>query len=381
MDLLALHVTFSPMELFFMGLCVLLLLFSRPLLGRIFSEEDEKKFRGRLNLFRLACIMALILLLSGGVARSEAESPWFARLLGLLLVVYSAYLVFYLLSRLILRRFGRERQRNEQTVYVETYSSRLLTIIAGVVIVVVTLVAIIRILGYSTLLEAGGVLGVLGVMLALTQGSWVPDLVGGLVILNSRLIEEGDVIQIGSDPGGIAMVFRTKMFFTEFLHLANNHRILIQNSRLRGMTVHNLSRFASARGLRESLVIKVSYEVTEPQVQALFEQVMSEAVEDPDIAVEEKYEPEIRALEAGDYAVKWACFYYTKDARQVLKTRQLMVALLLRVAREQGVSLSTPMLVDTGERVAGNGLESALHPGGEEPESIAARHGERSEGG
>jgi len=43
MDLLALHVTFSPMELFFMGLCVLLLLFSRPLLGRIFSEEDEKK--------------------------------------------------------------------------------------------------------------------------------------------------------------------------------------------------------------------------------------------------------------------------------------------------------------------------------------------------
>ena len=259
MDILALHVTFSPMELFFMGLCVLLLLFSRPLLGRIFSEEDEKKFRGRLNLFRLACLMALILLLSGGVARSEAESPWFTRLLGLLLVVYSAYLVFYLLSRLILRRFGRERQRNEQTVYVETYSSRLLTIIAGVVIVVVTLVAIIRILGYSTLLEAGGVLGVLGVMLALTQGSWVPDLVGGLVILNSRLIEEGDVIQIGSDPGGIAMVFRTKMFFTEFLHLANNHRILIQNSRLRGMTVHNLSRFASARGLRESLVIKVSY--------------------------------------------------------------------------------------------------------------------------
>ena len=214
MDILALHVTFSPMELFFMGLCVLLLLFSRPLLGRIFSEEDEKKFRGRLNLFRLACLMALILLLSGGVARSEAESPWFTRLLGLLLVVYSAYLVFYLLSRLILRRFGRERQRNEQTVYVETYSSRLLTIIAGVVIVVVTLVAIIRILGYSTLLEAGGVLGVLGVMLALTQGSWVPDLVGGLVILNSRL---------------------------------------------RGMTVHNLSRFASARGLRESLVIKVSY--------------------------------------------------------------------------------------------------------------------------
>ncbi len=328
----------------------LLLLFSRPLLQLIFSGRDEKRFRGRLNLFRLACLMALVILLVRAVAHPAAESLWFTRLFGVLLIVYVAYLVFYVASRLILRRYGRERQRDEETVYVETYNSRLLTIVAGALIGVVALVAVIRVLGFTTWLEAGGVLGVLGVMLALTQGSWVPDLVSGLVILNSRLVEEGDVVQLGERKDEVLMVFRTRVFFTEFLHLANNHRILIQNSRLRGMTVQNLSRFASARGLREALTIKVSYDVTEEQVQKLFEQVMAEAVGDPDVPVEEKYEAEIRPVNGGDYAVEWACFYYTKDARSLLRTRQLMLALVLRAAREQGISLATPLLVNGGQR-------------------------------
>ncbi len=331
------------------GGIVLLLLFSRPLLRLIFSDRDEKRFRGRLNLFRLACVLALVILLIRAVAHPGAESLWFTRLLGVLLIVYLAYLAFYLASRLILRRYGRERQREEETVYVETYNSRLLTVLAGIVIAVVALVAVIRVLGFSTWLEAGGVLGVLGVMLALTQASWVPDLVSGLVILNSRLVEEGDVVQLGPDPDEIFMVFRTRVFFTELLHLASNHRILIQNSRLRGMTVQNLSRFASARGLREALVIKVGYEVTGEQVRRLFDAVMEAALADPDIPVEEKYEPEVRPVRGGDYGVEWALFYHTKDARALLRTRQLMLELALRLAREQGLSLATPLLVARGE--------------------------------
>ena len=330
------------------GAILLLLLFSRPLLSIIFSDRDEKRFQGRLNLFRLACLLALVILVIRGVAHPGAQSLWFTRLLGVLLIVYVAYLAFYLVSRLILRRFGRERQRDEETVYVETYNSRLLTLLAAILIGVVALVAIIRVLGYSTWLEAGGVLGVLGVMLALTQGAWVPDLVSGLVILNSRLAEEGDVVQLGENPEEIYMVFRTRLFFTELLHLANNHRVLIQNSRLRGMTVQSLSRFASARGLRERLVIKVGYEVTGEQVNRLFEQVMEEALADPDIPVEEKYEAEIRPLNAGDYGVEWGCFYYTKEPRSLLRTRQQMLALVLRIARDQKLSLATPLLVDEG---------------------------------
>jgi len=252
----------STMDMVLLGANLLLLLFSRPLLKRIFPESDnQERFSRRLNVFRIANIIAVVVVISNAVMHPEGGTVVVTRTLGVLLAIYIGWLCFFILSRMIRRRWGHERKRGEETVFIETYNSRLLTLMVGVVISIVVLVAVIRILGYSSLLEAGGVLGVLGVMLALTQASWVPDLVSGLVILNSRLIEEGDIIQLGEDNSQVGMVFRTKVFFTEILHLANNHRILIQNSKLRNMTVHNLSRFASAKGLREALSIKVSYTV------------------------------------------------------------------------------------------------------------------------
>ncbi len=347
---------------------LVLMLLAPRLLRLIFSDADEKRFRDRVNLFRLACFLGAVLEGVRMVAHPTAGSLWFTRLFYVLLIIYGAYLLFYMVSGAILRRWGRPVQREERQVYIETYNSRMLSLLAAVVIFVIALVAIIRVLGYTSWLEAGGVLGVLGVMLALTQGSWVPDLVSGLVILNTRLIEEGDVIQLSDNPADVGMVFRTKLFFTEFLHLANNHRILIQNSRLRAMTVQNLSRFASARGLRESLVIQVGYEVTEQQVRRLFEAVMEEAAGDDAIAVESQYEPEIRCLDAGDYAVRWACFYYTKDARNLLRTRHLLTAVLLRHAREHGISLATPVLVDATAAVGG--IESGVSPGAVQAPSL-----------
>jgi len=269
---------FSGMEQALLAANILLLVFSRALIKRIFPEhDDEGLFRSRLNLFRAANVIALVIVISSAVMHPGSGALWITRTLGVMLAIYVAWLMFYFIARLIRRRWGGERKRGDETVFVETYNSRLLTLVAGTVISVITLVAVIRIMGYSTLLEAGGVLGVVGVMLAITQSSWVPDLVSGLVILNSRLIDEGDIIQLGEDSNQVGMVFRTKVFFTEILHLANNHRILIQNSKLRGMTVHNLSRFASAKGLRESLNINVSYDVTEQQVNELFHQVMEYA--------------------------------------------------------------------------------------------------------
>ena len=337
--------SFSAMDLFLLGANLLLLLFSRPLLKFIFPEDDDQQsFRWRLNVFRMVNIIAVAFVITNAVLHPQGGTIWATRTLGVLLAIYIGWLCFYVMSRLIRRRWGHERKRGEDIGYAETYNSRLLTLIAGVLISIVVLVAVIRILGYSTLLEAGGVLGVIGVMLALTQGSWVPDLVSGLVILNSRLIAEGDIIQLGEDNDQIGMVFRTKVFFTEVLHLANNHRILIQNTKLRNMTVHNLSRFASAKGLREALSINVSYDVTEQQVNELFKQVIELTRDDPDLPIENQYEVDIRATYGGDYAVQWTCFYYIKETRQVLKIRQLMLALLLKVAQEQGISLETPIL-------------------------------------
>ncbi|WP_419615393.1 hypothetical protein, partial [Thiolapillus sp.] len=89
------------------------------------------------------------------------------------------------------------------------------------------------------------------------------------------------------------------------------------------------------------------------EVSRLFLQVMELSKDNPDLPIENQYEVEIRATRGGDYAVEWTCFYYIKETRQVLKIRQLMLALLLKVAREQNISLQTPVLyqLESGEQL------------------------------
>jgi hypothetical protein len=43
--------------------------------------------------------------------------------------------------------------------------------------------------------------------------------------------------------------------------------------------------------------------------------------------------------------VQWTIYYYTKDVKNLLRTRQLFLAIILKHAADKGVSLATPMQV------------------------------------
>ncbi len=344
MNMGELHSHFTAVEYFLIGSNVLLLVFSRLILRYIFPEgEDEDRFNSRLRVVRATAITVIMFVTINGFLRLVTNDLWITRLLTVMLAIYLAYLFYYGIKHLIRQHFGS--QQGPGASRAETYHSRIFSIFAAVVISIVALVAIIRILGFETWLEAGGVLGIVGVMVALTQSAWAPDLISGLVILNSKLVQEGDVIEFCDGQEKImGSVFRTKVFYTEILHLVNNHRIMLQNSRLRATTVNNLSRYASAKGLRESIAVNVSYAVSEQQVSAMFEEAFANAGEDSSIAIEQQHELEIRATNGGDYAVTWTCFYYTKDDRHLLRTRQLLLAQVLRAARAHEIDLATPDL-------------------------------------
>jgi len=128
------------------------------------------------------------------------------------------------------------------------------------------------------------------------------------------------------------------------LNVANNHRTMISNATLRGTTIHNLSKFASAKGLREAIKLKVGYDTPEERMQSFVNAVFHELAEDKDVPVEAASGPELRATDAGDFAVEWTVFYYTKDIRKVLGTRQRVLAALIAGARKHGVDLATPVL-------------------------------------
>ena len=320
----------------------------RGLQGRPSTEEREESLFTliqRVNIAALSLVTLNVLLLP------MSDHSWFTKALSALLVVSGAYLSDSVVDVLILRRFGRARtnELSEQT-YAETYQSRLISLISTALISIIALLTLVRLFGFESALEAGGVIGFLGVLLALTQGSWAPDMISGLIILNAKLIDEGDVILLEGEGDLLAVVFKTKLFHTELLSLANNHRVMIPNARLRMMTIQNLSKFASARGLRESMSFKIGYDTPSAKIKELFEGAFQEACEVAQLPLLTQHPLEVHVVDTGDFAVTWRIFYYTKDVKHLLKTRQLFLELIHERALREGVSLATPILY---ERVGG----------------------------
>lgn len=325
------------------GVNLLLLIFARQILKLVYHEPEKvPNFTRKVMIFRA---LNLLIIINYSYFRffNGAENKGFGlNIIASLAILYFAYLAMHLASAFLLRQYGKAREVSGKKRYTSTYQTRLLSIFSSVFIAIIAILSIIRLLGFDSVLEAGGVIGIMGVFLALTSSIWAPDIFHGLIILNSDMFSEGDVIQFKDTENIYGLVYKTKVFHTVILNLVNNHRIMIRNSKLRDFTVHNLSRFASARGLRENLTFKIGYEVSSDKVKDLFESVYEVAKNDNSIMIEDQYELEYGVKDTGDHAVEWVFYYYTKDVEKLVLTRQRLLELMLETSIQNGISLSTP---------------------------------------
>jgi len=341
-----------PLDIFILFANLLLFIFAPKILGHFHhSEIENNRFLYRLRLFRFINVLVFMIYGLHFMGADEGnvaweESGWDFKMAMILAIIYIAYLVDHIAYFFIQQRFGREREVNGEKRIAETYNTRLLGILSTAFILVVSLISVIRVLGFNTWLEAGGVIGFIGVFLALTQSSWAPDIFSGLIILNSGVMEEGDVIEIKMSSGEkvLGVIFKTKMFHTEVLNIVNNHRIMIRNTQLRDYVVHNLSRFASAKGLREQLHFKVSYDTSGESIRAVMDAVFEAAAEQKEPNIETQHGYELVALDSGDFAVEWVLFYYVKDVKNILTIRAQLMERVLKEAKKQELDFSTPVL-------------------------------------
>jgi len=324
----------------------LLLMFFAPTILKLVYNHPEKvsNLSRKVMIFRA---LNLLIILAYGYFRffqDKDNKTFLINIVAVLAVVYFAYLAMHIAQGFLVRIYGKEREINGKMRFVSTYQTRLLSIFSSVFIGVIALISIIRLLGFDSILEAGGVIGLIGVFLALTSSIWAPDIFNGLIILNSDMFSEGDVIQFQDGERIYGLVYKTKIFHTVILNIPNNHRIMIRNSKLREFTVHNLSKFASAKGLRENLSFKIGYDTPQEDIKNLFNSVYEAAKMDPDIFIEEQYDLEYGVKETGDHAIEWVFYYHTKAVDKLLLTRQRLLELMLITSIEKDISLSTPFI-------------------------------------
>lgn len=322
---------------------ILVLLFAQKLVLAVYHEPaDSSSVIRKTRILRVLSLLIIIAYFYFFTQKAK-EHGFALKVLGVIGIIYVSYLINHLVAYFILRSYGVEKEVNGKARFISTYNARLLSIFSSIFIAIMALISIIQTLELNSLLEAGGIIGFIGVFLALTNAVWAPDIFSGLIILNSDMLEEGDIIQIHDNEPIYALVYKTKVFHTVILNLVDNHRIMIRNSRLRDFTVHNLSKFASAKGLRESLVFNIGYDVSCAHVRAMFEAAYEEIKKQGSIGIETNRALEIGVQEVGDHAVQWCIYYYTKDVEQLPKIRQQLLETILRTSNRHNILLSTPL--------------------------------------
>lgn len=273
----------------------------------------------------------------------NVSTPGFVQFSSILLAAYLYYILFFASGHLLRYQFGRELCQHQTKVMLDTYRSRGFTILARILLTSIFIIIVVHTLDADNLLRTSGLIAALLIVLGLSQSAWAPDYIGGLVILYSQIFKEGDTIKIvDNNQSFLCEIYRIKAFHTELLSLVDNHRVIVRNSRMREHTIHNLSKFASAKGLRETLSFKIGYDTPEKQVQAMFRAAFVKINRDHSISVERHHAPEIRVQNTGDHAVEWSVYYFTKDAKRILKTRQSMTEIILVTSKAFNVSLATP---------------------------------------
>ncbi len=330
------------------GVNLLLLFFAKVILKTVYQNPEKvPNFSRKVMIFRALPLLIIIAYGYFQFFQDKENKDLLLNIVAVLAIIYFAYLAMHIAHGFLVRYYGKEREIKGVKRFTSTYQTRLLSIFSSVFIAIIALLSIIRLLGFDSVLEAGGVLGFIGVFLALTSSIWAPDIFHGLIILNSDMFSEGDVIQFKDSEQIYGLVYKTKVFHTVILNIPNNHRIMIRNSKLREFTVHNLSKFASAKGLRESISFKIGYDVSADEVKNLFSEVYEQAKLNNAIFIEDQYDLEFGVKDTGDHAVEWQFFYYTKDIEKLLLTKQRLLELMLKTSIQKNISLSTPLTIST----------------------------------
>ncbi len=338
--------------------------------GIIRRTQGDNDHSERIQIARTVSALICILVITDIVILSLAPdiSKVFMRFVYSLMTVYLSLFIFQITSYYSLKRFGRRKEVDSRDLYVETYSSRLMNIVLIVLISIATLYVVIKVWGADSMLETTGIFGIIFAFLAFTSSHWAPDVLSGLVILNSQSLEDGDLIKIdGYDDEYI--ISKVSFIYTVIFDIRNNNRTLLRNSRMMQGKIDNLSRIASTDGIRQALKYNIGYpdlpesdrdariaiaDAQSKNVNDMFEKAFKRACDDESIKVNANKHFDWALTNAGDYALEYTLWIYldripsTKVTATIRKhylgTIYKVNELVYRASVEEGIDLSTPDL-------------------------------------
>jgi len=347
---------------------IALFVLAKPIFDLTSPNQDNKT---KINICRAVNVFVFLLHILDLVLRRlnvDGYESYFINLGLSLMAIYTGVFIYNLCGNLSKKRFGRTRVLDEQTIYIETYNSRLVSIVLLFVIVVTTIYGLIKIWDGDSLLETTGIFGIFIAFLAFTSSIWAPDIISGLIVLNSDMLEDGDVVTIADHPKEY-IIARVTLIYVVLYDVRNNNRTLIRNSQFMQNRIDNISRIASSDGVRQALVYKIGYPTFskdlklrtaelddfKSNIDGLFNRAFAACKDNEAIKINVHVPFDWALTNAGDYALEYTLWIYLQripNTKVTGKIRQHLMGTIYKVNEAvymasilEDIDLSTPDLM------------------------------------
>jgi len=363
--------------LFFLN--IILLLLARPIVNLISPNQENKN---KVKIFQALNLLVIVLQIVDialrqlvpeyGQARGgedSSEGGYLVKLGISLMVIYGGVFLYSLCGTLSRKRFGRSRTLDDQTIYIETYNSRLVSIVLMAVIAMTVIYALIKVWDADSLLGTTGIFGIFLGLMAFTSSIWAPDIFSGMIILNSDILVDGDVVVIDGHEDEF-IIARVTLIYVVLYDIRHNHRTLLRNTQFIQSRIDNLSRIASSDGIRQAYKYNIGYPdlSADPDVRQKEFSDFKESIEDlfarafemclnkDNIKINQNKPFEWAMTSAGDYALEYTMWVFLEripNTKVTSTIRRHLMGTMFKVNEAvfeasvlEGIDLSTPDVVN-----------------------------------
>lgn len=352
--------------LFFIN--IILLVLSGPIVNWVAPNQDNKT---KIKIAQLLNVLVLLLQIFDFALRrsfADYDGGYLVNVGISLMILYTGVFLYSVSGTFTRKRFGRTRTVDNETIYYETYNSRLVNLLLLAIIVLTVTYTLIKLWGADSLLEATGIIGILIAFMAFTSGIWAPDIVSGLIILNSDMLVDGDVVLIEGHTDEF-IIARVTLIYVVLYDIRNNHRSLLRNTKFIESRIDNLSRIASTDGIRQAFKYNIGYPAfsndrdarTEElatfrkNIDDMFENSFKACQDNDAIKINANKPFEWALTQAGDYALEYTLWIYLErlpNTKLTSTVRRHLMGTMYKVNEAvyvasimEGIDLSTPDLV------------------------------------
>jgi len=256
------------------------------------------------------------------------------------LLVLLTYLIWQLTHSIILKKYGRKREVEGTSIYVESYTSSNLKLIALLILGVISGLVFLNLWKLEWLLQTTSFLGALAVLIFTTKDYWLKDFISGIIVISNGNIERGDVIRI-PDENILAIVLETRTMLTLLRDVIRNHNITVPNSLLLNKQVEILTT-ESRKGIYDYVEFNIGYETDSEKARAYLLDVWKRACKIT-ATINPEREGNIMLVENGDHAVTWRVLYNLRFEHEIATARNAVKLAAFELQDEHGVKLPTPL--------------------------------------